>query len=262
MNANIKCIPCSLSEVYDFVRLNHYSHSCTSPGLASHCFAATEGGMLVGAAVFGHSSGNAKTGSIFKAPFDTKEYCRELLRFVMCDNPLMPHCNETQFLGACLQNLRRRLVSGYSTIRGLVSYADPEHQHSGIIYRASNWLYTGLSNPTRKLIVDGMEIHPRRASNLYRTHSVTKIQAMGHMVELRETQQKHRYIYLLDRSMLPFVKYSILDYGRRRKNECSSAQDQRDAMAARRRDPVMAGHRANACSTGKIRIIPSLYRGS
>lgn len=197
--------PCLLPEVYDFVRMNHYSHSCPKGGIVSHCFAASIEDTLVGAAVFGHKAGNADTGSIFKEPFNTSDDCRELIRLVMCD--VMPKNSESQFIGWCL-----RYLKNHSNILGLLSYADPEHEHSGTIYRASNWLYTGLSHPSKKFIVDGVEMHQRTATTAFGTASVPAIRAMGHMVEIRTAKPKHRYIYVLQKCMLPFVKYPILKF--------------------------------------------------
>lgn len=205
MSANVQFAPCGLTEVRDFVRLNHYSRSCPKGGIVSHCFSAEVDGLLVGAAVFGHKAGNAKTGSIFIPPYDTSDDCRELIRLVMSD--VMPTNSESQFIGWCL-----RYLKGNSDILGLLSYADPEHDHNGTIYRASNWLYTGLSNPCKKFIVDGEEMHQRSASTAFGTASVPRIRAMGHTVEVRTAKPKHRYIYVLQKAMLPFVKYPILKF--------------------------------------------------
>lgn len=205
MSVDITFAPCGLDEIRDFVRLNHYSRSCPKGGIVSHCFAARFEGLLVGAAVFGHKAGNARTGSIFIPPYETSPYCRELIRLVMSD--VLPTNSESQFIGRCL-----RYLKGNSNLLGLLSYADPEHDHDGVIYRASNWHYTGLSNPSKKFIVHGEEIHRRRASNLFGTCSVAKIQAQGHSVEVRTAKPKHRYIYVLNQALMPFVKYPILKF--------------------------------------------------
>lgn len=198
---------CSLDEVRDFVVQNHYGRSCPKDGLVSHCFSAKIEGLLVGAAVFGHKAGNAESGSIFEEPFNTSDDCRELIRLVMSD--VMPRNSESRFIGWCLRWLQRN-----TTILGLLSYADPEHGHDGTIYRASNWLYTGLSNPSKKFIVDGEEMHQRSVSTVFGTASVPKIRAMGHTVEVRTARPKHRYVpvYVLQKTMLPFVKYPILKF--------------------------------------------------
>lgn len=205
MNTGVQFGPCHLNEVQDFVVRNHYSHSCPKGGIVSHCFSASVGDILVGAAVFGHKAGNADTGSIFQHPFNTSDDCRELVRLVMSD--VMPKNSESQFIGWCLRYLKT-----HSNILGLLSYADPEHEHSGTIYRASNWLYTGLSNPSKKFIVDGVEMHQRTATTAFGTASVPAIQAMGHTVEVRTAKPKHRYVYVLQKAALPFLKYSVLKF--------------------------------------------------
>jgi hypothetical protein len=205
LSADIRFARCGLDEIRDFVVLNHYSRSCPKGGIVSHCIAARIEDWLVGAAVFGHKAGNAKTGSIFLPPYDTPDACRELIRLVMAD--VMPKNSESHFIGWCL-----RYLKGHSDLLGLLSYADPEHDHNGKIYRASNWLYTGLSNPSKRLIVDGVEVHPRRATNLFGTCSVPAIQAKGHDVEVRIAKPKHRYIYVLNQALMPFVKYPILKF--------------------------------------------------
>jgi hypothetical protein len=203
---------CEVKDIFDFVRLNHYSHSCPKDGLSSHCFAATVDRMLVGAAVFGYKAGNAEAASIFKEPYNTSDDCRELTRLVMSN--VMPRNSETHFIGWCLKYLK------YSGILGLLSYADPEHDHNGTIYRASNWLYTGMSHPSKKFIVDGLEMHQRSATTAFGTASVPAIKAMGHTVEVRTAKPKHRYIYVLQKCMLPFVKYKIIPFAAEKKTSC------------------------------------------
>ena len=205
-STQFKFAPCLLSEVSDFVKKHHYSHTSKN-GVISHCFSArVNDDVLVGAALFGHTAGNEKTGSIFKPPFDGIEHCRELTRFVMIDE--MPKHSESMFIGLCLRWLRNN-----THLLGLISYADPEHNHTGIIYQATNWLYTGRSTPSRKFIVDGgVEMHRKRAWNLYANSSVPMIQQMGHDVAVRITEPKHRYIYLLKKGLRPFVKYPILKF--------------------------------------------------
>lgn len=197
--------PCTVADVFDFVRLNHYSRTCPKFGIATHCFAVRIEDMLVGAAVFGHQAGNAETGSIFKPPYNTKDDCRELKRFVMIDD--LPRNSESRFIGESLRWLRRN-----TDLNGVVSYADPEQDHSGTIYRVSNWEYTGLSNPSKRLIVDGEEIHRRRATNLYGDCKVSTIEAMGHIVGSRVTKPKHRYVYVLNKALMPFLKYKIIPF--------------------------------------------------
>jgi hypothetical protein len=197
---------CPLDIVYDFVVENHYTHTCPRAGIVSHSFGAInpETEKIVGAAVIGHKAGNAKTGGIFHDAEPTK--CRELIRLVLSDDA--PTNSESNFLGFVLRWMRKN-----TDIQGLLSYADPEHGHTGVVYRATNWLYTGLSGSSRKLIINGEEISARRASNLYGTCSAVALREMGMDVAVRHTAQKHRFIYVLDKALMPFVKYPILKFG-------------------------------------------------
>jgi hypothetical protein len=218
---NLQFSPCDVAEVHDFVVMNHYLHSCSGAGLSDYCFAAYGDGILVGAAVFGHTAGNAKTGSIFSHPYDTKDYCRELTRLVLSDDlpkkdPDSPHCPSypTRFLKYC-----RKWLQQNTDIAGLLSYADPEQKnpltgksHEGVIYRADNWEYTGLSNASEKIIVGGEEMHRRRATNVFGTTSVSKIRAMGHIVDDRTARPKHRFVFVLHKALMPFLKYKIVPF--------------------------------------------------
>jgi hypothetical protein len=194
---------CPLPEIREFVMLNHYARNF--PCGVSHCFSARMEGILVGAAVFGYKAGQAKTGSIFMPPFDGPVESRELMRLVMAQE--LPHNSESKFVGWCLRWLEKN-----TNILGLLSYADPEHGHDGCIYRAGNWLYTGMSRPNRTLIVDGVEKHQRQATALFGNCSSVRLRQMGHEVEVHATSPKHRYVYIFDDGMLPFVKYPILKF--------------------------------------------------
>jgi hypothetical protein len=54
----------------------------------------------------------------------------------------LPRNSESQFIGWCLRELRKMRPS---TI--LISYADSAQNHIGIVYQATNWIYTGTSTP-------------------------------------------------------------------------------------------------------------------
>jgi hypothetical protein len=43
----------------------------------------------------------------------------------------------------------------------VVSYADSEHGHAGIVYQATNWIYTGATKShDHAYLVDGKRVHP------------------------------------------------------------------------------------------------------
>jgi hypothetical protein len=203
MSVEFEYALCDHKDVREYVKANHYSRTC--PSAISHSFSITANGKLRGAAQFAYTAGAQSTGSIFKFPYGAKEHSRELARLVLDDD--LPRNSESRFVGWIL-----RYLKSHSGIKGLLSYADPERGHDGIIYRASNWLYTGRSRVGSRLIIDGKELHTRQVSAIYGTCSVKALRAQGLNVEVRITPPKHRYVYLLDSTLLVFVKYPIVPF--------------------------------------------------
>jgi hypothetical protein len=109
----------------------------------------------------------------------------------------LPCNSESQFVGWCLRELRkinRRAI--------LVSYADTKPSegapegHRGVIYMASNWLYTGTSTPFSDKV-------------------------RGQMVE---RSSKHRYVFFLNAADKKLLQWPILPYPKRpNKGNCEKA---------------------------------------
>ena len=131
----------------DFIRQHHYSRACP-PG--RYLFGAWHDGRLVGGMLFRKPS-LPKTGVAYSCDL-------ELSRLVMLDEA--GRNSESRFIGWSLRWLRRWTYS-----RAVISFADPRHGHVGIVYRASNWEYLGVEkgHGTRRIIVDGEEIHSKTA---------------------------------------------------------------------------------------------------
>jgi len=109
----------------------------------------------------------------------------ELARLWLKDE--MPRNSESWFIGRAIRHVKQC----HPTVHTLVSYADPQHGHQGIIYKASNWTYDGVTDSDRKTprfsyFVDGKEIG--RVSH-----------ANGRTVEKVRRTGKHRFYYKLGR---------------------------------------------------------------
>lgn len=97
----------------------------------------------------------------------------------------------------------------YPATRLIVSFADMNQGHEGIIYQAGNWLYTGpVASSPKWLAPDGKEVHNRR---------VTKSGYMNMFGEWSKTYKKdeckkipqlpkHRYVYPLDKEIRSRIK--------------------------------------------------------
>jgi hypothetical protein len=189
---------CDLKEVFAFVKKHHYSH--THPGGVDYAFKATLDGELVGVCLIGHLAGNPKAGCVLTGYNNPKDY-RELMRLVFYDD--VPKNSESQFIGWCIRWMRKN-----TDVLALISFADPRYGHKGIIYRASNWVYTGLQKPDRpRLIINGKEMHPRQAVDTYGTSSVPQLRARGFEIKLLDREPKHRYIYILRDELSQLLKY-------------------------------------------------------
>lgn len=125
--------PCTLLEVRGFVEQRHYSHSVNGVKI-TQCFRVDCTGVLVGAVVFGAMSTTA-----WKRFGATEQEVLELRRLVLVDEA--ERNSESRVIGFCLRWLRRHTPE----VAVIVSYADPAHGHSGVIYRASNFEYVGTS---------------------------------------------------------------------------------------------------------------------
>ncbi|MBM3945085.1 MAG: hypothetical protein FJ317_06300 [SAR202 cluster bacterium] len=120
----------------------------------------------------------------------------------------LPKNTESRVIAIALRALRKR-----TTLKAVVSYADPAAGHIGIIYQATGWLYTGLSDAMPRFdIGDGVPRHSRSLSSVYGTHSVEFISANGVPVKTVPQSKKHRYLYLLDTTLRDRLTVPVLPY--------------------------------------------------
>jgi hypothetical protein len=90
-------------------------------------------------------------------------------------------------------------------VKLVVSYADSEQGHYGIIYQATNWFYTGFSVDTN-LIINGERKHRRTLGSKYGTCSAIELRKKGLNVEVLKTKPKWKYIYPLEKSLISLCK--------------------------------------------------------
>jgi hypothetical protein len=104
-------------------------------------------------------------------------------------------------------SLSLKLLKKYSPlVKLIVSYADSEQGHTGVIYQATNWYYVGSSVDTN-IIVNGKRYHRRSLGSKYGTNSVNKLKTLGLNVgDVVKTKPKHKYIYPIDKSLIPMCK--------------------------------------------------------
>ena len=171
----------------DVLTGNHYLHSL--PGGTSLAFGVFLDRRLVGVVTLGAGPANAYR-LVQGAGRD--DYLA-LTRLWLADD--LPSNSESKVLGIVIRSMRRR-----TDLKFLVTYADPSQGHVGTIYQATNWLYTGLSQPTPLYAIgDGKPSHSRSFSQVYGTRSAHHFSKEGVHVRQIPVAAKHRYVLFLDR---------------------------------------------------------------
>ncbi len=179
---------------------HHYLHSL--PGGTQLAFGVFADRRLLGALALGVGPFNGC--SLVEGA--TSSDCLTLTRLWLADE--LPKNSESMVLATVQRELRR-----HTSIRFLLSYADPSQGHIGTVYQAANWLYTGVSEPAPLYdLGDGIRRHNRSVAHALGTRSVSHLRGNGVQVRLVPQSAKHRYITFLDQSWRRRLKVPVLPY--------------------------------------------------
>jgi len=210
----------------DFVVKHHYSHKFTSCRYAlgiyyekdEHFFFDGKYDKLIGVMIYGHPVGASAVNSVTVDDSVKDGNILELTRLVIFDG--FGSNIESYVIGQSFKWLKKNAPD----IKVLLSYADPEASHAGIIYQATNWLYQGRGQAALapsysiKETPNGPWIHSRSAGARWTSRRIkTLAHKIGHVFWKKEESFKHRYIYFLcnkkDRKhILKNLKLDILPY--------------------------------------------------
>ena len=189
---------------------HHYLHSM--PGGTQICLGALVGDRLLGVLTFGVGPTNAHRLVDGATPSD----CVTLTRLWLSDE--LPKNSESRVVGIALRSLRAA-----TTLKFVLTYADPNAEHVGTIYQATNWIYIGRSQAMPLLdLGDGVGRHTRTVAHDFGTHSLKHFRRHGMDVKRIPQVPKHRYIYFLERSWRDQLKAEQLPYPEK---EISNATD-------------------------------------
>ena len=178
----------------------HYLHSM--PGGTKLAFGAFVGNRLLGAVTLGVGAieGRSLVGGA------SHDDCVTLTRLWLSDE--LPTNSESRVIGVVLRALRR-----HTSLKFVLSYADPAMGHVGVIYQAAGWLYTGLSQATPLYdLGDGRARHGRTLGHSFGTHSVEYLERFGVRVRLVAGVPKHRYLYAIDPAVKTRITVPVLPY--------------------------------------------------
>jgi len=147
---DFKVEPVERKVIQSFVHKWHYSHS-TNGVQQTQCFAMFDDMKMIGAMMYALPSMKSTAA---KYNPDNPLRCWELRRLCCIDDT--PTNTESYFIGQTLKWLRRN-----TDIEVVISYADLEFGHEGVIYKATNFIHLGKSGGGRVLMVDGKKYHAR-----------------------------------------------------------------------------------------------------
>ena len=137
------------SDIKDFIETYHYSKSINGC-IADYCYALYHHEEMKGAMFYGRFA----MANQWMKYGECKEDVIELRRLCCIDDT--PKNTESFFIGASLRLLKKDW--GGKTV---VSYADTEYGHEGIIYKATNFEKVGMTKYDKVIIHDNKRYHDK-----------------------------------------------------------------------------------------------------
>ena len=186
------------SDAAKFAVMNwHYSK--TMPVGKAYKAGVWENGAFVGAVLYGWGA-NHNLGK----PYDLDmTECVELVRVAMRSHD--------SFVSQVVARSIRLLKRDNPSLRLIVSFADPYHDHHGGIYQAGNWVYAGQSHPKTEYMLNGVILNRRAYTGDNFGSPKMKLPKGAKPLEV---PGKHRYLYPLDKAMRRKIEPLSLPYPR------------------------------------------------
>lgn len=195
---------------FDMIIKNHYSHKKSMTRFALGLYLNE---TLVGCMTYGFPVGRLVPTSI--CPMINKDNLLELTRLWVDD--CCGKNTESWFISQSFKWLKEN----HSEIKCLISYADQNYNHKGIIYQATNWFYQ--KSPMRfkqayELEIGGKRYHSRTCNAKFGTNNIQELkQITGQEVRWIPLEKKHRYLYFLGnkkekKEFLKTLKHPLVAY--------------------------------------------------
>lgn len=156
MSLNYEVRPVERKEIQEFVERNHYSGSINGC-IADYCFALFDKGTMIGAMFYGRMAMRNQ----YKRFAEEESDVTELRRLCCVDDT--PKNTESYFIGHTLRWLAKN-----TGIKVVVSYADKEYGHRGVIYQASNFKLEGERPGARVIDFEGKIYHDKAIRTKYK----------------------------------------------------------------------------------------------
>jgi len=181
-------------DIRDFIEEHHYSHNINGCS-ANFCYALyTAEGKMIGAMFYGRPAMHNQ----WKRFSDNQDKVIELRRLVCVDDT--PKNTESFFIGTSL----KMLAKDWRADGIVISYSDLQYNHSGIIYRASNFEYWGTKKGAKVIVHQGKLYHDKAIRTKYKGELKPFAKRLKEALEKGEayytdTKGKNTFVYFLDK---------------------------------------------------------------
>jgi len=191
----------SHKEAINIVIKNHYLHRRCPCSFSFGLFNKSTN-KIVGCIIYGTPSSAPLRMGI--CGIDEKINVIELTRLWINDN--VPKNGESFLIGNTLRLVNKEII---------VSFSEIEQGHLGIVYQATNFIYTGLSAKRTNWTIEGIHKHGQTIADKYTSKQLKEI--YGNKFKLVDRPRKHRYIFFncdkrRKRELIKKLKYPILPY--------------------------------------------------
>jgi hypothetical protein len=186
INYNVKI--CERNYIKDFIEKWHYSKSIN--GLhGSYYFALLDNNKIIGAMIYG-KLGMANVWT----KYGKKENDVIELNRLCCIDDTKKN-TESYFIAKTIKWLKK-----HTNIKVIISYADPEYGHSGVIYKATHFTQIGKTSKGRVIMFNGKKYHDKTIRTKYKGELKPYAEKIKQALEdgiafYKETKPKFIYIY-------------------------------------------------------------------
>lgn len=152
-----KVIECNRSEIAKFVETYHYSKNVNGLTI-NYCFKLVDtNNVTIGAMIYGKIA----MANVWKKYAENETELIELKRLCCIDNT--PKNTESYFIGYTLRWLKKN-----TKLKTVISYADQTYNHTGTIYKATNFKLVGTTNPGKVIMFEGKRYHDKTIRTKYK----------------------------------------------------------------------------------------------
>ena len=183
--------PITYHQAIDIVIRHHYLHRKSSCMYSFGLFEKNSD-ELKGVVIYGKPASNQLCVGICGS--EESKNVVELNRLFVFDD--VPKNGESFLISNSMKLIDKEII---------VSYADTQYGHLGIVYQATNWIYTGATKPRTDIATDGNK------------HSRHYDKDIDYSLNRKFRSSKHRYVYFncnrkRKKELLHKLKYKVESY--------------------------------------------------